>query len=64
MIDDPSITLSEVIRVIEKPRIRLIRSAPPKVDGDPITMQIQVVDTVTDIPVSGFHSVAFLDIPL
>lgn len=51
-IADPALSITEVIRIIEKPRIKIIRSAPPKVGGDPVDMQIQVVDSVTDIPVS------------
>ncbi len=30
-IADPAISITEVIRIIEKPRIKIIRSAPPKV---------------------------------
>lgn len=62
-IADPAISITEVIKVIEQPRIKIFRAVPPKVSGDPVDMQIQVVDAVTDLPVSGFSSLAFLDIP-
>lgn len=51
-IANPDISITQPIQVIEKPRLKIIRSAPPKVGGDPVDMQIQVVDSVTDIPVS------------
>ena len=62
-IADPAISITEIIKVIEQPRIKIFRAVPPKVSGDPVDMQIQVVDAVTDLPVSGFSSLAFLDIP-
>jgi hypothetical protein len=61
-IADPSITTSIDIAVIEKPRIKIIRSAMPMVWGNPIDMQIEIVDALTDAPLTGFSSLAFLDI--
>jgi hypothetical protein len=62
-IADPRISLSKDITIIERPRIKIIRSVVPKVWGDPIDMQIQIVDAVTDTPLSGFSSIASVDIP-
>lgn len=61
---DPSLTLTQNIRVIERPAIRIIRSAIPKVAGDTIDMQIELIDGPTGQILTGFSSLATLDIPI
>jgi hypothetical protein len=62
-IADPALSATQNIRVIEKPSIRIIRSAIPKVAGDPIDMQIEIIDAPTGAILTGFSSIATLDIP-
>lgn len=60
-LDQPDITLTKTISLIENPRVRIIRSATPIVWGDPIDMRIELVDAGGNV-LSGFSSIANIQI--
>ena len=62
-IADPSISKTATLNIINMPQVHITRSATPKVGSTPISVKIEIRDTATNSPVSGFSSIATLDIP-
>lgn len=62
-IADPNVSKSSSVSVIDIPKVHIIRSSTPKVGEAPITVDIELRDPVTNTPISGFSSLATLDIP-
>ena len=62
-VTDPSVSTTANLNVINIPQVHITRSATPKVGEGPITIDIDLRDPVTNTPISGFSSLATLDIP-
>jgi hypothetical protein len=62
-IADPSVSTTANLDVINIPRVHITRSATPKVGDSPITVDIELRDATTNVLISGFSSLATLDIP-
>jgi hypothetical protein len=60
---EPVISTIANLNIINTPQVHIIRSSTPKVGEAPITVDIELRDPITNVAVSGFSSLATLDIP-